>query len=180
MTRAIATIRDERPADAAAITEVTVAAFAPLEISPHTEQHILTALRAAGALAVSLVAEAEADGLLVGHVAFSPVVLSDGSDGWYGLGPVSVLPSYQGRGIGSALIREGLDRLRARGARGCCLVGHPGYYGRLGFVNPPGLGLEGVPPEVFFAIAFDGRMPRGHVTFHDAFRAAGPACEPDA
>lgn len=165
-------IRDETPADASAITEVTAAAFQALELSSHTEQFIVEALRAAGALAVSLVAEV--DGRVVGHIAFSPVTVSDGSPHWYGLGPVSVLPALQRQGIGAALIREGLARLQALGARGCCLVGHPDYYGRFGFVHPPGLGLEGVQPEAFFALAFEGGVPQGRVVFHDGFQATGP------
>lgn len=162
-------LRSESAADASAITDVTVAAFASLAISQHTEQFIVAALRAAGALTVSLVAEL--DGRVVGHVAFSPVTISDGTPGWYGLGPVSVLPEFQRRGIGKALIREGLARLKALNALGCCLVGHPGYYRQFGFDNTPSLGVEGVPPEVFFALSFDGRLPQGTVAFHDAFRA---------
>ena len=73
--------------------------------------------------------------------------------------------------IGKALIRAGLARLQARHARGCCLVGHPGYYRQFGFANAPGLALEGVPSEVFFALAFDGRMPQGSVAFHVGFMA---------
>ncbi len=165
-------IRNETPADAQAITDLTVAAFATLEISSHTEQFIVQALRAAQALTLSLVAEL--DGRVVGHIAFSPVTLADGTPGWYGLGPVSVLPAHQRQGIGGALIREGLARLQALGARGCCLGGHPDYYPRFGFGHPPGLGLDGVPPEAFFALSFDGRFPQGCVTFHDAFQATGP------
>jgi putative acetyltransferase len=164
-----ATIRDETLADVNAISDVTIAAFKTLEISHHTEQFIIAALRAAKALTVSLVAEA--DGCVIGHIAFSPVAISDGSRGWYGLGPVSVLPEYQRQGIGKALIQEGLTRLKAMDARGCCLVGHPEYYRKFGFVNPPELVLEGVPPEVFFALAFDGQASRGSVAFHDGFMA---------
>lgn len=166
------TIRNETPADIEAITAITVAAFRPLAISQHTEQYIIDALRTAGALTVSLVAEV--DGRVVGHIAFSSVTLSDGTPGWYGLGPVSVLPEYQRRGIGTALVEAGLARLKHLGARGCCLVGHPGYYRRFGFANPPGLVLEGVPPEVFFALAFAGPVPQGKVAFHEAFAAEGP------
>ena len=165
-------IRAETLADIERIREVTVAAFASLAISQHTEHFILDALRAARMLTISLVAEQ--DGTVVGHIAFSPVTLSDGTPGWYGLGPVSVLPDRQRRGIGSALIREGLSRLRATSARGCCLVGHPGYYQRFGFCNIPGLGVDGVPPEVVFALAFDGGYPQGSITFHPAFGATGP------
>lgn len=164
-------IRNETRADARAITDVTVAAFAALPISRHTEQFIIEALRAANALAVSLVAEV--DGRVVGHIAFSPVTMSDGTVGWYGLGPVSVLPRYQRQGIGQALIREGLVRLQALQARGCCLVGHPGYYRRFGFENVAALVHEGVPAEVFFALSFDGHVPQGTVTFHEAFQADG-------
>jgi putative acetyltransferase len=164
-------IRDERWDDSAIITEVTAAAFETLEISSHTEQFIVEALRSAKALTVSLVAEV--DGRVVGHIAFSPVVMSDGTTGWYGLGPVSVQPVYQRMGIGKALIQEGLNRLKDLGARGCCLVGHPQYYIKFGFENVPGLTLEGVPLDVFFALSFDGRIPLGTVTFHEAFMADG-------
>jgi len=164
-------IRDENSADAAQIAAVTIAAFKTLEISNHTEQFIVAALRAARALTVSLVAEA--DDRILGHIAFSPVTISDGTPNWYGLGPVSVLPAHQRRGIGQGLVREGLSRLKNRPARGCCLVGHPGYYRQFGFRNTPGLVVEGVPPEVFFALSFDGHMPQGTVAFHDAFRADG-------
>ena len=105
-------IRNETEADIAAIVALTEAAFASLTISRHTEQFIIAALRAAKALTVSLVAEA------------------DGAAGWYGLGPVAVLPERQHQGIGSALIREGLARLHALHAKGCCLAGHPEYYTR--------------------------------------------------
>jgi len=162
-------IRSETDADVNAITEVTVAAFKTLEISNHTEQFIIAALRAAKALTISLVAEV--DGRVIGHIAFSPLTISDGTRNWYGLGPVSVLPKYQRRGIGKALIREGLSRLKEMNAQGCCLVGHPDYYRKFGFKNTSGLVHEGVPPEVFFALSFGAHTPRGTVTFHDGFKA---------
>jgi len=164
-------IRSETGADVGIIADVTIAAFSTLPISNHTEQFIIAALRAANALTVSLVAEM--DGRVVGHIAFSPVVMSDGSPGWYGLGPVSVLPEYQAQGIGGALIQEGLSRLKGLGARGCCLVGHPEYYKRFGVRNPRGLVHEGVPEDVFFAMSFDGLIPKGTVEFHEGFKAAG-------
>jgi putative acetyltransferase len=161
-------IRSETTDDTEAITEVTVTAFKTLEISNQTEHLIIEALRAAGALTVSLVAEL--DGRIVGHIAFSPVTLSDGTPDWYGLGPVSVLPEYQRRGVGKTLIHEGLSRLKDLQARGCCVVGHPEYYRQFGFSNTPGLVYEGVPPEVFFVLSFDGPIPQGTVTFHEAFK----------
>ena len=165
-------IREETADDVSNIADVTVAAFRDLAVSNHTEQYIISALRSAGALTISLVAEA--DGRVVGHVALSPVTMSDGSEDWYGLGPVSVLPELQRRGIGTALIREGLARLRALGARGCCLVGHPEYYTRFGFENVAGLSHEGVPPEVFFVLPFGQSTPQGLVHFHEAFQANTP------
>ncbi|MBN1826422.1 MAG: GNAT family N-acetyltransferase [Candidatus Eisenbacteria bacterium] len=164
-------IRDEKDADAGAIHDVTAAAFENMEISNQTEPYIVEALRAAGALTVSLVAES--DGRVVGHVAFSPVTVSDGTADWYGLGPVSVLPEYQRQGIGKALIEEGLSRLKSRNARGCCLVGDPKYYVRFGFQNAPEMVLEGVPPEVFQVLSFGGPVPQGTVVFHEGFLADG-------
>jgi putative acetyltransferase len=164
-------IRSETSADVSAIAEVTVAAFKTLAISNQTEQFIIAALRVAKALTVSLVADV--DGRVVGHIAFSPVTISDGCPNWYGLGPVSVLPECQRRGIGSALIQEGISRLKALGARGCCLVGHPEYYRRFGFQNIAELVCEGVPEEVFFALSLDGHIPQGIVKFHAGFTADG-------
>ncbi len=162
-------IRDESHDDLNAITVVTVAAFSTLSVSHHTEQFIVEALRAAKALTVSLVAEL--DGRVIGHIAFSPVAISDGAQDWYGLGPVSVLPDLQRQGIGTALIEAGLSRLKAIDARGCCLVGHPEYYRRFGFRNTPELVLDGVPPGVFFVLPFAEPMPHGTVTFHEGFAA---------
>jgi len=162
-------IRSETDADVSAIAEVTVAAFRTLEISNHTEQFIIEALRAAKALTVSLVAEL--DGRVIGHIAFSPVTISDGTPNWYGLGPVSVLPEHQRKGIGKALIKDGLSRLKDMNAQGCCLVGHPNYYRNFGFKNISGLVHEGVPQDVFFALSFDGHTPQGTVAFHEGFKA---------
>jgi len=164
-------IRSETDADVGAITEVTIAAFKTLEISNNTEQFIIAALRIAKALTISLVAEV--DGRVVGHIAFSPLTISDGTRNWYGLGPVSVLPEYQRQGIGKALIQEGLSRLKDMNAQGCCLVGHPDYYRKFGFKNISGLVHEGVPQEVFLALFLDGNTPQGTVAFHDGFKADG-------
>jgi len=164
-------IRNETESDIDAIAEVTIEAFKTLEISNHTEQFIIEALRRAKALTLSLVADM--NGRVIGHIAFSPVTISDGTPDWYGLGPVSVLPEYQRKGIGKALIQEGLSRLKNLDAKGCCLVGHPDYYRKFGFENIPGLVYESVPQEVFFALSFDGNNPQGTVTFHEGFNADG-------
>jgi len=165
-------IRSETGDDITTISEVTAAAFKTLPISNHTEQFIIAALRVTKALTISLVAEL--DGRVVGHIAFSPVTISDGCPNWYGLGPVAVLPEYQRQGIGTALMQDGLSRLKGLNAQGCCLVGHPEYYRRFGFRNIPGLLCEGVPQEVFFGMSFDGHTPQGVVEFHEGFKASGP------
>jgi len=164
-------IRNETENDIDAIAEVTIEAFKTLKITNQTEQLIIEALRKADALTLSLVADLH--GRVIGHIAFSPVTISDGTPDWYGLGPVSVLPEYQRKGIGKALIKEGLAQLKEINARGCCLVGHPDYYRKFGFDNVQGLQIEGVPQEVFFALSFDGHIPQGTVTFHEGFNANG-------
>ncbi|WP_432731222.1 GNAT family N-acetyltransferase [Variovorax sp. W6] len=163
-------IRNEAASDATAIEAVTVAAFLEAEHSSHTEQFIVTALRRAGQLSVSLVAE-DASGLVVGHVAISPVRISDGSADWYGLGPVSVTPGHQGQGIGTQLVNKALTALRELGAAGCVVLGDPAYYGRFGFAATPGLIYPGVPPQYFQALLLAGAMPSGTVSYHAAFEA---------
>jgi putative acetyltransferase len=164
-------IRNETESDVEAITAVTQAAFENHPISNQTEQFIVQALRAAGALTVSLVAEV--GGQVVGHIAFSPVAISDGSPDWYGLGPISVAPARQRQGIGKALMREGLTRLKALGADGCVLVGDPDYHERFGFRSYPELLHEGVPPENLLVLPFGRHKPRGVVVFHQGFAANG-------
>ncbi|WP_312904855.1 GNAT family N-acetyltransferase [Stutzerimonas nitrititolerans] len=162
-------IRDELPADLAAIEAVTIEAFGTAEHSSGTEQFIVRALRDSGQLAVSLVAEE--DGRILGHVAVSPVTISTGSPGWYGLGPVSVVPGRQGKGIGTMLITRALAELRASGAVGCVVLGEPGYYSRFGFKVEPRLVLPGVPAEYFQAIVFNGTFSAGEVAYHASFEA---------
>jgi len=164
-------IRKEITSDIEAITQVTIAAFKTLPISDHTEQFIIKALRAAGALALSLVAEI--DGHIVGHIAFSRVTISDGAKDWYGLGPVSVLPEYQKEGIGKSLTNEGLSLLLKLGGQGCALVGDPNYYKRFGFKNYPELIYEGIPQEVFLVLPFNEKIPQGIVVFHEGFLVKG-------
>jgi putative acetyltransferase len=162
-------IRDENESDIDAISEITKAAFENLSISNHTEQFIINALRNAKALTISLVAEAEKK--VVGHIAFSPVTISDGSLDWYGLGPISVLPELQKQGIGKSLMREGLSLLKTLGAKGCVLVGDPGYYERFGFRSLPDLVVDGVPPQYFLALPFEENKTHGTVVFHEGFNA---------
>ncbi|WP_454695357.1 GNAT family N-acetyltransferase [Achromobacter aegrifaciens] len=161
-------ILPETPGDRDAIFTLTQAAFKDHPHSQQTEGYITNALREAGALTLSLVARL--DGRIAGHVAFSPVRVSDGSADWYGLGPVAVLPDLQGQGIGAALIREGLERLKALGAAGCVVMGDPAYYGRFGFAQMPDLTYPGVPPEYFMAQVYT-RPAQGQVAYHPGFEA---------
>ena len=162
-------IRKEAPGDAAGISAVTAAAFLDAAHTDHTEQFIVSALREADRLTVSLVA---VDGdTIIGHLAISPVSVSDQSPGWFGLGPVSVAPAWQGRGIGSALVREALAELGSLHASGCVVLGEPGFYSRFGFMPVPSLVLPGVPPEYFQAVAFTDHMPSGVVAYHESFSA---------
>ncbi|MBQ0960571.1 N-acetyltransferase [Ideonella sp. 4Y11] len=161
-------IRPESAADTDAIHAITEHAFRGHPFSDGSEPRIVRGLRAAGALSVSLVAEE--DGVVVGHVAVSPVSISDGSPGWFGLGPISVLPARQRQGVGSALMHAALERLRSQGAAGCVLLGDPAYYGRFGFAARPGLVYPGPPVDHFMALPLGGALPQGVVRYHAAFR----------
>lgn len=163
------TIRNEQVEDIDTITRLTEAAFEHEEHSSHTEQFIVSALRRADQLTVSLVA-VENDAI-IGHVAISPVTVSSGATEWYGLGPISVWPDRQGQGMGSALMKAALTQLQRLGGAGCVVLGDPDYYGRFGFHAHPGLELSGVPPEYFQALSFDGELPVGIVKYHEAFEA---------
>ncbi len=174
----VVTLRDERAGDVDAIGRVIVAAFAGEPEGGQFERRIVDALRADGALSVSLVAER--DGRVIGHVAFSPVSIggepsgSHGWYGWYGLAPLAVLPGCQRQSIGAGLVRTGLDALRRLGARGCVLLGEPAYYTRFGFAPSGDIVFPGVPPEYFLALSLDDSAPRpsGDVRYHDVFYPA--------
>lgn len=158
-------IRNETVRDIPAIGRLVTEALLLLAQSTGTEAGIVEALRADGALALSLVAEE--DGEVVGYLAASPARVGT-QDGWALIGPLVVLPSRHRRGIGTALMAEALGRLRKAG-RGAALVGDPAYYGRFGFRAYPGLGVTGCPPEVVQALPFDGSEPRGELIHHPAF-----------
>jgi len=167
-------IRPESSSDVSGIRTVNIEAFSDHPISQHTEHLIVDGLRAAGALEVSLVAVEE--GGVSGYVAFSRAEVGDSANAWYLLGPVAVLPTRQGEGIGSALVEAGLREIRSRGAAGCVLVGDPGYYGRFGFTTHPDLEYEGVPHEYVLGLRFTDEEPCGFIRAHPAF-AVEP--EPD-
>ncbi len=138
-------IRSEQDGDEQAIHDLTVMAFAPMPFSDGTEATTIRGLRADGNLTISLVAANDTG--IIGHIAFSPVTIDGKSDGWYGLGPVSVHPDFQRIGIGTELINDGLSMLKTLDARGCALIGKPDYYRRFGFISDGQLGYRDVPAK---------------------------------
>ncbi|MGF1683112.1 GNAT family N-acetyltransferase [Photobacterium minamisatsumaniensis] len=167
-------IRIQIESDNDAIETLTYSAF---ENHPYhapgakpTEHIIINKLRNAGALTLSLVAEDETG--IIGHIAFSPVRIGEAESNWFGLGPVAVKPERQSEGIGSQLIKAGMDKIKAHGAEGVALLGSPEYYGRFGFKANSHLVLPGVPAEYFLVHPLcnsESTVPVGEVTFHLAF-----------
>jgi putative acetyltransferase len=162
-------IRNENKGDIDAIEKVTIEAFLNAPHTDHTEQYIVRELRNSDALSISLIAENQ--GQIVGHVAISAVTISDGTKGWFGLGPISVSPNIQRSGVGTELMLSVLEALKNSGASGCVLLGDPVYYGRFGFKPESCIVYPDVPPEYFQAIQFSGLLPSGTVTYHEAFNA---------
>lgn len=160
-------IRREQLEDVKAIDALVRRAFYEMKHSDGSEPEIIRRLRRAGALSLALVAEK--NGEPVGHIAFSPVGFSDGTEGWFGLGPIAVHPDFQNQEIGTSLVLGGLELMKDEGARGVILVGAPRFYNRFGFRAEPRLVHDGVPPENLLALAFEGEVPAGKVAFHKAF-----------
>ena len=172
-TPSILRVRAERAEDIPAIHALNVAAF-----ETRVEANLVDALRERAEPMLSLVADE--DGTIVGHILFSPVGLSgDAETRIVGLAPMSVLPARQRQGLGSALVREGLERCREMGYDAVVVLGHPEYYPRFGFVPASrfGIGCEyEVPDEAFMALelvpgALKGRP--GTIRYHPAFADVG-------
>jgi len=164
-------IRCEQDHDHAGIRHVNIEAFADHPCSRHTEHLIVEELRKADALSVSLVAVLE-DGAVAGHIAFSPMKIAGQECPWFFVGPLAVLPEKQRKGIGSALVRAGLDAIRELDAEACVLVGDPAFYTRLGFENTQLLTVHGVPQQYVLALRWSGPERRGAVESHPAFNVA--------
>jgi len=148
-------IREERADNVAAIREVNRRAF-----GSDTEARIVDALRANGALSLSLVAVR--DGHVVGHIAYSPVTVAGVTGA--ALGPMAVLPEHQRQGIGTRLVQEGNRELEERGCPFVVLVGHAGFYPRFGFAPARARGIESeweVPDDSFFLLILDEATMRG-------------------
>ncbi len=160
-------IRTETPADRDAIRALTSRAFATMPFASGTEAAIIDRLRGQGLLSLSLVAIL--DERLAGHAAFSPATGVAGSEVWAALGPISVEPELQRRGIGKRLIAEGLNRLAQQGMKGCILVGDPAYYRQPGFALAPRYCPASVPAAYFMMRKFGAADPPGILDFQPAF-----------
>ena len=162
-------IRTEEPKDRAAVHAVNVSAF-----ETPAEADLVDALRKEAYPIVSLVAEQ--DGAIVGHIMFSPVTLSGHADlKIMGLAPMAVAPEQQNKGIGSALVRAGLERCKELGFGATVVLGHTWFYPRFGFVPSVryGIGCEyEVPQDVFMVMELQPgylREATGIIKFHAAF-----------
>lgn len=167
-------IRDERSADRVAVRVLVESAF-----DGGAEAALVDMLRAEARPLVSLVAVAD-DGV-VGHIMFSPVRLPGHPEvTLMGLGPVAVLPERQHRGVGTALVRAGLERCAALGAGAVVVLGHPEYYARFGFLSASsfGIGCEfDAPEEAFMLLEIErGYLAHkaGAIEYHRAFRDCMP------
>jgi putative acetyltransferase len=130
-------IRHERPRDVPGVRRVLEAAFEQPD-----EADLVDALRESVSFRGDLALVAETDrGQVVGHVLFTPVIVGDATSGALALAPVGVDPAWQGQGIGTRLVRAGLEAAEVAGDRLVVVVGEPAYYGRFGFVPARKLGL---------------------------------------
>jgi putative acetyltransferase len=163
-------VRTEEEKDSAAVHTLNASAFE----SP-AEANLVDALRKQAHTVVSLVAEDNKK--VVGHIMFSPVSLS-GHPGLkiIGLAPMAFTPTHQNKGIGSALVRTGLEQCKALGFGAVVVLGHPGYYPRFGFSPSTrfGIGCEyEAPEEAFMAVELQPDYLRGKsgtIKYHAAFK----------
>jgi putative acetyltransferase len=162
-------IRREQAADIGAIRVVNRAAF-----ETAAEADLVDALREQAEPTVSLVADDA--GSIVGHIFFSPVTLLGHAElRIMGLAPMAVLPAVERHGIGSALVRAGLEQCARLGAGAVIVLGHPRYYPRFGFMPASRFGISSeydVPDEVFMAFELEPgalRERSGTIRYHAAF-----------
>ncbi len=159
-------IRYETVADIAQIHDVNQRAF-----GQPVEADLVDALREQARPFLSIVAEG--DGAIVGHICFTPVTIEQTNGLVMGLAPMAVAPERQHQGIGSQLVRFGLDECRRLGAVAVVVLGHPEYYPRFGFRPASSVGLRSeydVPDPVFMVLALTpGVDLRGVARYHEAF-----------
>lgn len=160
-------IREECDTDHAVIRSITKRAFRGVPYADGDGQDVIDRLRFTNALTLSLIAVLHQE--IVGHIAFSPAKVGNGSYPWFTLGPVSVLREHQYQGIGSALIEGGLTQLREMNALGCILTGNPLYYQKFGFKPVPENAPPNEPDEFFMLKLLSSQAPDGQFAFHRAF-----------
>ena len=165
-------VREEESQDGQAVRSVNLTAF-----ETAAEANLVDALRQQARPLVSLVAQEGAE--IVGHIMFSPVSLASHAElNLMGLAPMAVMPAHQRKGVGSALVRAGLERCRARGVGAVVVLGHPSYYPRFGFQPSVRFGIVSeydAPPEAFMVLELQpGYLSgaSGTVKFHAAFQDA--------
>ena len=149
-------VRDEYQGDIPAIRDLNKRAF-----EQDQEANIIDALRSNRAVMLSMVAIS--DGQVVGHIMYSPISI-DGKVSGAALGPMAVLPEYQGQGVGSELIKKGNQRLRNDGCPFIIVLGHSEYYARFGFepASMHEITCEwDVPDNVFMVLILDEAKMRG-------------------
>ncbi len=164
-------IRPETEDDCPAIEALTQTNFREARYGWADAADALARMRERGDLALSLVAT-NMDRAVIGHIGFSPVTVSDGTAGWYDLGPLSVMPTRQRTGIGGSLVVRGVAEMRALGARGILVLGDPAYYSRFGFQPIDNLTVQGLPAEWLLALSFEDPLPTGSVTLSAAYFAS--------
>lgn len=170
-------IRVAREADWPAIVEVHRVAFGGGQKEGDTVARIAQELHDRPDLhEPELSFVAEEDGRIVGHVMNTWSEIENSHIRVLQFSPLGVLPEYQRRGHGSALVRASLDAARARGEPVLVLEGNPAFYGGLGFVRADELGLL-PPPEALVDWAFqvaildpNAELPQGRVVYSEPFR----------
>ena len=165
-------IREETPSDIEEIWGVNSEAF-----ETEAEANLVTALRNSGCTYLSLVAETE--NKVVGHILFTPVELSGNENKLkiMGLAPMAVLSQYQNKGIGSKLVKAGLERCQSLGYDAVVVLGHPNYYPKFGFVPSIKYSIKSeyeVPDDVFMLVELIPGSLKNHkgvIKYHDAFKS---------
>ena len=162
-------IRPETEKDKTAIQEINQSAF-----ETFAEATLVDTLREQCHPIISLIAEE--DRKVVGHIMFSPVTLSGSSDlKIMGLAPMAVLPKYQQKSIGSALVQAGLDECKKLGFGAVVVLGHTKYYPKFGFTPAARFGINceyDVPEEAFMALELEPTYlsrAKGKIKYHSAF-----------
>jgi len=165
-------VRPEQSQDERAVRSVNLAAF-----ETAAEANLVDALRQQARPLVSLVAQEGEE--IVGHIMFSPVFLGGHAElNLMGLAPMAVMPAHQRKGVGSALVRAGLQRCRALGVGAVVVLGHPRYYPRFGFQQSNRFRIASeydAPPEAFMVLELQPSYlsgSSGTVKFHAAFQDA--------